>query len=77
MVFYTNGTLLGAPLVYTNGTGGAPLVRNTSGMILMAHPQCTISGQNWCAITSPFPSSASLCIAMQGAGLDPYVSCYG
>ena len=43
----------------TNGApGGAPLVKITNGVLLMAHHRCAINGHTRCAISRGFSSSA-------------------
>ena len=43
----------------TNGApGGAPLVKITNGVLLMAHHRCAINGHIRCAISRGFSSSA-------------------
>ena len=64
---HTNGALLYILMAHlrcsisipdTNGApGGAPLVKNTNGVLLMAHHRCVINSHIRCAISRGFSSS--------------------
>ena len=58
----------------TNGApGGAPLVKITNGVLLMAHHRCAINGHIRCAISRGFSSSAQYKYSTWHLGANGYL----